>query len=75
MKVTGGTEALKGVTGTGTIKCSTLDEIHYSCSDSLKLSQTVKVPVTTEVKVKVPVKVKVKVPTKTVTVTKVVKTK
>ena len=53
VKITGGSEALKGVTGTGTMSCSTADAIHYACSDSLKLSQTVKVPVKVKVKEKV----------------------
>ena len=64
VKITGGSEALKGVTGTGKMTCSTLDEIHYACSNSLKLSQTVKVPVAVKVKVRVPYKVTVKVPAK-----------
>jgi hypothetical protein len=55
IKVTGGTEALKGVTGTGTISCTTPDSIHYSCKDSVKLSQTVKQPVKIKVKEKVKV--------------------
>jgi hypothetical protein len=53
VKITGGSEALKGVTGTGTMRCQTSDAIHYACSDSLKLSQTVKVPVQVKVKEKV----------------------
>jgi hypothetical protein len=53
VKITGGSEALKGVTGTGTIKCTTADEVHYSCSDTVKLSQTVKIPVKVKVKEKV----------------------
>jgi hypothetical protein len=61
VKITGGSEAYKGVTGTGTMKCSTLDAIHYSCTSTLKLSQTVTKPVTVKVKVKVPYKVKEKV--------------
>ena len=37
IKVTGGTGAWKGVKGTGTMKCSTPDDIHTSCKDHLKL--------------------------------------
>ncbi len=38
LKVLGGTGAYKGVTGTGTMACSSLDEIHTTCTDKLKLS-------------------------------------
>jgi hypothetical protein len=41
--IKGGTGALKGATGTGTIDCTTNDSVHYSCTEKLKLSQTVKV--------------------------------
>lgn len=38
LKVLGGTGAYKGVTGIGTMTCKTLDGIHTSCTDKLKLS-------------------------------------
>jgi hypothetical protein len=41
--VKGGTGAFAGVTGTGTMTCTTLDGIHTSCTDKLKL----KLPTTT----------------------------
>ncbi|MFZ0042411.1 MAG: hypothetical protein WAK93_13955 [Solirubrobacteraceae bacterium] len=37
MKVKGGSGAYKGDTGTGTMKCSSADGIHISCTDKLKL--------------------------------------
>jgi hypothetical protein len=37
LKVLAGTGAYKGVTGTGTMTCSTLDGIHTTCTDKLKL--------------------------------------
>jgi hypothetical protein len=37
MKVLGGTGAYKGVTGTGTMTCKTLDSVHTTCTDKLKL--------------------------------------
>jgi hypothetical protein len=37
LKVLGGTGALKGVTGTGTMMCNSADGIHTSCTDKLKL--------------------------------------
>ena len=36
-KVTGGSGAFKGVTGTGTMKCKTLDGVHTTCTDKFKL--------------------------------------
>jgi hypothetical protein len=38
LKVTHGTGALAGVTGTGTMTCSSPDSIHTSCTDKLKLT-------------------------------------
>ncbi len=37
LKVLGGTGAYKGVTGVGTMACKTLDGIHATCTDRLKL--------------------------------------
>jgi hypothetical protein len=37
LKVLGGTGAYKGATGTGTMKCKTLDGIHTTCTDKLKV--------------------------------------
>ncbi|MFZ0091488.1 MAG: hypothetical protein WAL63_18415 [Solirubrobacteraceae bacterium] len=37
MKVLGGRGAHRGVTGTGTMACQTLDGIHITCTDKLKL--------------------------------------
>jgi hypothetical protein len=37
LKVLGGTGAYKGVTGTGTMTCSSQDGIHTTCTDKLKL--------------------------------------
>jgi hypothetical protein len=37
MKVLGGTGAYKGATGTGTMACKTLDGVHTTCTDRLKL--------------------------------------
>lgn len=52
----GATGYLRGTTGKGTLKCTTQDAIHFTCTETLKLTQTTKVAVKT--KVKVPVKVK-----------------
>ena len=41
--IKGGTGALKGATGSGKMTCSTMDAVHYSCTEKVKLSQTVKV--------------------------------
>lgn len=41
--VTGGTGAMKGVTGTGASTCNTPDSVHFSCTEQLKL----KLPVVT----------------------------
>lgn len=38
MKVLHGTGALKGITGTGTMTCSSPDQVHILCHDSLKLA-------------------------------------
>ena len=38
MTVLSGTGADKGITGTGTMTCKTLDEIHTTCTDRLKLT-------------------------------------
>jgi hypothetical protein len=43
LTIKGGTGALKGATGTGTMTCSTNDAVHYTCTEKLKLTQTVKV--------------------------------
>jgi hypothetical protein len=40
--ITAGGGALKGTTGSGTMSCSTTDSLHYTCTESLKLTQTVK---------------------------------
>jgi hypothetical protein len=37
LKVLGGTGAYKAVTGTGTMTCKSLDGIHTTCADKLKL--------------------------------------
>jgi hypothetical protein len=37
LKVLAGTGAYKGLTGTGTMVCKTLDGIHTACTDTLKL--------------------------------------
>lgn len=37
MKVLGGTGAFKGVTGVGTMTCTSADGIHSTCTDHLKL--------------------------------------
>ncbi len=37
IKVVGGTGAFKGITGAGTMVCKTLDGIHSTCTDRLKL--------------------------------------
>ncbi len=37
VNVTGGSGAYKGFTGTGTMKCRTLDGVHTTCTDKLKL--------------------------------------
>lgn len=37
LKVFGGTGVYKGVTGTGTMRCKTLDGIHSACTDTLRL--------------------------------------
>lgn len=37
LKVLGGTGAYKGAAGTGTLACKTLDGIHTTCTDKLKL--------------------------------------
>jgi hypothetical protein len=39
MTVTGGSGAFFGAHGTGTMTCKTLDSIHTSCRDKLKLTQ------------------------------------
>jgi hypothetical protein len=39
LKVTGGTGAFVGMTGTGTMTCATLDGVHTTCTDKLKLKQ------------------------------------
>jgi hypothetical protein len=36
--VTGGTGVYRGVTGTGTLTCSTPDSVHLSCKEKLKLA-------------------------------------
>jgi hypothetical protein len=36
-KLTGGTGADKGLSGTMTLSCSTLDSVHFSCKEQLKL--------------------------------------
>jgi hypothetical protein len=41
--IKGGTGALKGATGSGTLACSTVDAVHYTCTEKLKLTQAVKV--------------------------------
>jgi hypothetical protein len=41
--IKGGTGALKGATGSGTMTCSTNDAVHYTCTEKLKLAQTVQV--------------------------------
>lgn len=40
LKVLGGTGAFKGAKGTGTMTCKTLDGIHTTCTDKLKLKLT-----------------------------------
>jgi hypothetical protein len=35
--VTGGSGSYNGVTGTGTMKCKTLDGVHTTCTDKLEL--------------------------------------
>ena len=37
MKITGGTGTFKGATGTGTMVCKTMDGIHSTCTDKLRL--------------------------------------
>jgi hypothetical protein len=37
MKVTGGTGAFKGATGTGTMVCKTMDGVHSTCTDKLRV--------------------------------------
>lgn len=37
LTVTGGTGEFAGITGTGTMACTTLDGIHTTCNDKLKL--------------------------------------
>ncbi len=37
MKVAGGTGAFKGITGAGTMVCKTLDGVHSTCTDRLRL--------------------------------------
>ena len=44
--VTNGTGVFKKATGTGTLACATTDSAHYTCTEKLKLVQTV--PVTTK---------------------------
>lgn len=39
LKVTGGTGAFAGAKGTGTMSCSSPDNIHTSCTDRLKLAK------------------------------------
>ncbi len=39
MNVAGGTGAYKKATGKGTLKCSSNDGVHFSCTSKLKLSQ------------------------------------
>ena len=38
-QVTGGTGALRGTTGTAYLRCTTLDQAHYSCRAYMKLTQ------------------------------------
>lgn len=45
VKITGGGGLLKGTTGGGTMSCSTTDSLHYTCTEKLKLAQTIKVAV------------------------------
>lgn len=54
VKIKGGTGTAKGATGSGKMTCTTSDALHYSCTETVKLSQTT----TTKVRVKVKVKVK-----------------
>ena len=62
VKITGGGGALAGTTGTGTMSCTSDDSVHYSCTEKVKLSQTVKVQVPVKTKVRTKVTVHVKVP-------------
>ncbi|MGI8715145.1 MAG: hypothetical protein ACR2NR_18570 [Solirubrobacteraceae bacterium] len=50
--VTNGTRLFRKVTGTGTLACTTTDSTHYTCTEKLKLVQTVPVVVKTKTKTK-----------------------
>jgi hypothetical protein len=50
--LTGAGGALKRTTGSGKMTCSTTDSVHYSCTESLKLTQTVKTLVPYKAKVR-----------------------
>jgi hypothetical protein len=50
--VTDGTGFFKQATGTGTLACATTDSAHYTCTEKLKLVQTVPATVTTKAKTK-----------------------
>jgi hypothetical protein len=50
--VTDGTGLFKKATGTGTLACATTDSAHYTCTEKLKLVQTVPVAVTVKSKAK-----------------------
>ena len=39
MTVAGGTGAYKKANGKGTMKCSSIDGVHFSCTSKIKLSQ------------------------------------
>ena len=39
MKITGGTGAFQNAKGTGTMKCKSIDGIHTTCTNRLKLTQ------------------------------------
>ena len=58
--IKGGSGELRGTTGTGRMSCATTDAIYYACTETAKLTQTVKVAV--EVKVPVKIRVRVRIP-------------